>query len=223
MMKRLIPIAAVAVLMLSSCQETPSDTAKDVAKAQEEAGKKVDAARQDADKTVAKASDQVADAKADYAKTDADAHKVLSKVESEAMVKTAQADFDVAVAEAEGRNKVAKEKCDALSRCRQGCLPEHGGGSPYVRQGGRDRKPRRDPGGSGAPRVRPKGICTTIVLFTALVVQAPIPAVPSPVCLVSTLTYRQAPARRRCWASSHSRHNRPRPREAEDRRGRPGA
>jgi len=111
---RLIPIAAVAVLMLSSCQESPSDTSKDVAKAQEEAAQKVDAARKDADKTAAKANEQVADAKAEYAKTDANAQKVLSKAESEAMIKTANADFDVAVAEAEGRNKVAKEKCDAL-------------------------------------------------------------------------------------------------------------
>jgi hypothetical protein len=114
MKKLLIPIAAVAVLMLTSCKENASDTAKDVAKAQEEAAQKVDAARKDADKTAAKANEQVADAKADYAKTEAGAQKVLSKAESEAMIKTAHADFDVAIAEAEGRNKVAKEKCDAL-------------------------------------------------------------------------------------------------------------
>ena len=35
--------------------------------------------------------------------------------ESEAMIKTAKADYDVAKVEAEGRHKIAKEKCDALA------------------------------------------------------------------------------------------------------------
>jgi vacuolar-type H+-ATPase subunit H len=114
-MNRLIPMIAVAALMLAGCKQNAADTAKDVANAQETAGQNTDAARQEASKTVAKANDQVADAKQVYDKTDASAHKKLSAAESDAMVKTAKADFDVATTEAEGRHDVAKEKCDALS------------------------------------------------------------------------------------------------------------
>jgi hypothetical protein len=112
---RLVPLVAVAALMLAACQETPSETAKDVAAARHDAVENVDAARQDKDKVVSKNNDQVADARQAYVKTDEIARQKLTQVESDAMVKTANADFEIASAEATGRNEIAVQRCDALT------------------------------------------------------------------------------------------------------------
>ena len=86
MMMKLLPAAVVALLLLAGCQETPNETAKDVA-----------AARQD------------------YAETDKDALKKLTVAEADAMVKTANADFEIANAQATGRADVAKQACGTLT------------------------------------------------------------------------------------------------------------
>ena len=114
MMKQLIPIVAVAALLLAGCNESPSETSKDVTKATEEASQDVSEARQDAGKTENKSEEKVIDAQQKYARTDANAREKLTDVESEAMAAGAKADFDVAKAEAEGRHNIAVEKCGAL-------------------------------------------------------------------------------------------------------------
>jgi len=114
MMNRLIPIVAVGALLLAGCNESPSETAKDVTQAREKAGQEVSEARQDASKTASKSEDKVMDAQQEYAKTDANAREKLTDVESQAMTAQAKADFDVAKTEAEGRHNIAVEKCGAL-------------------------------------------------------------------------------------------------------------
>lgn len=115
MINRLIPLVAVAALMLTGCKETASDTANDVADARQEARQDNSEARQDANADIAEATDKVNDAQAAYAESTDDTRKKLTLAESEAMIKTAKADYDVAKVEAEGRDKIAMEKCDALS------------------------------------------------------------------------------------------------------------
>lgn len=115
MINRLIPLAAVAALMLTGCKETPSDTASDVADARQEATQDNSEARQDANAEIADANAQVNDAQTAYDEKSDDTRKKLTLAESEAMIKTAKADYDVAKVEAEGRDKIAKAKCDAFS------------------------------------------------------------------------------------------------------------
>lgn len=115
MINRLIPLAAVAVLMLTGCKETASDTANDVADARQEAAQDNSEAQQAANAEIADANADVANAQETYDEKSDDTRKKLTVAESEAMIKTAQADYDVSKVEAEGRDKIAKEKCDALS------------------------------------------------------------------------------------------------------------
>jgi len=114
MMSRLIPIVAVGALLLAACNESPSETSKDVTQAREKASQDVNEARQDASKTESKSEEKVVDAQQAYAKSDATAREKLTAVESEAMAAQAKADFDVAITEAEGRHNIAVEKCGAL-------------------------------------------------------------------------------------------------------------
>ncbi len=114
MMNRLIPIIAVGALLLAGCNESPSETSKDVTKAREKASQDVSEARQDASKTESKSEEKVIDAQQAYAKTDANAREKLTDVESEAMAAQAKSDFEVATAEAKGRHTIAVEKCGAL-------------------------------------------------------------------------------------------------------------
>lgn len=113
MLNRIIPVIALAALLMAGCDKSATDTSEDVAKARENASQDVSKAQQDANKTEKKANEKVAAAQQDYAETDASAHAKLTAVESEAMIKSAHADFDVAMAAAEGRHKIAKEKCGA--------------------------------------------------------------------------------------------------------------
>jgi len=112
---RLIPIAAVAALVLAGCEKSPTEVSKAVDKARDSASVSVDAARKDAGMAEDKADEKVANAQQDYAETDASARKELSVVEAEAMVKKANAEFDVANAEAEGRHGVAIQKCEMFA------------------------------------------------------------------------------------------------------------
>ena len=114
MIKQILPIAIVAALMISGCEKSPSDTATDVAVARKDAIENIDEARSDANKTVIKAQDQVANAQKKYGETDQRALNTLTAAESDAMIKTANALFDVAKAEAKGRYNIEKEKCGAF-------------------------------------------------------------------------------------------------------------
>ena len=113
-LNRMLPIVAVAALMLAGCNKTPSETAKDVTQAREDASQDISEVRQDANKTESKAEEKIIDAQQAYAKTDAAARAKLIEVQSEAMGTTAKADFDVAIAEAKGIEDVAKKKCGVL-------------------------------------------------------------------------------------------------------------
>jgi hypothetical protein len=115
MNNKLLPLAIVAALLLAGCKETASDTASDVADARQEASQDNAEAKQDANETIADANAEVADAQEDYVENSDTTMKKLTIAESEAMVKAANADYDVAKVEAEGRHKIAREKCDALS------------------------------------------------------------------------------------------------------------
>lgn len=106
--------AAMTMLTLSACQETPTETAKDVAAANETAIEQSQAARQEANTEKANAQADVVDAKMQETVVDDKAIKKITQAESEAMVVTANANYDVAMTDAKGRFNVANEKCDAL-------------------------------------------------------------------------------------------------------------
>jgi len=114
MIIKLIPIVAVAALLLTACDESPSKTSKDVTQARAEASQNVSEARQEADKIERTSSDKVVDAQQAYTKTATTARQKLTKVESEALAAGANAEFEVANTEAEGRHNIAVEKCGAL-------------------------------------------------------------------------------------------------------------
>lgn len=114
MMNRLIPIAAIAALLMAGCEKSPTENAREVDEARDSAALNVDEARKDAGKTQDKTQAKVAEAQDDYAKTAASANRQLSVVEAEAMRKNAEAALEVATAEAEGRQSIAREKCGVL-------------------------------------------------------------------------------------------------------------
>jgi outer membrane murein-binding lipoprotein Lpp len=114
MIRQLVPLAAIAVLMLAGCQETPAETAQDVSDARVEAAQNINAAREDANQEIDTAARDVAAAQRDFAKTDERAANALGDAESAALTKTAHANFDVAEAEAEGRNSIAVQKCEGF-------------------------------------------------------------------------------------------------------------
>jgi hypothetical protein len=123
MMKLLIPIAAVAALMLGGCDKPAKESAKDIDKAREGAAVSIQDARQDANKTEDRADRKVADAQQDYAETTEAAQDKLSVVESEAMRKKAEAEYEVASTAATGHHDVAKQKCDVLAgAAKDACL-----------------------------------------------------------------------------------------------------
>ena len=115
MIIRLIPILALAALLLGGCKESASETSKDVSQAREKASKDVSTAQQEANKTEMKAEKKVDEAQQDYAKSQAGAQGKLNKTEAEAMSKMAKADFEVAMAEIKGRHNIATEKCGVLT------------------------------------------------------------------------------------------------------------
>lgn len=96
-------LAAGTVLALVGCNnaKSPASVQNDVAKASDSAAEKD-----------AKAAKKEAD-------TDASAGKDVGSAEQKADSRTASAAADTAVTEAEGENKVALAKCEALSGDRQ--------------------------------------------------------------------------------------------------------
>lgn len=113
---RIIPLAAaIAMLLLAGCQESPKETAKDVAAARTEANQEANDARATADRKTAAADAKVDDARQDYSKSETEANETLGKAQDKAASTIAEADYDRAIVEADGRFKVENEKCDALS------------------------------------------------------------------------------------------------------------
>jgi hypothetical protein len=112
---RLVPIAAVAALLIAGCNETPYETSEDVAQARKDASQDLGEAREEASQTENRVEEKVADARHEYAETDATARAELTEAQSEALSKTAKADFDVAITEAKGIEDVAIEQCGMLS------------------------------------------------------------------------------------------------------------
>lgn len=123
MIKQLLPLAIVAALMISGCDNSPTDNAKNIVDARKTASKDISQTREDATKTMIKAQDQVASAQQKYGETDQRALKTLTAAESDAMTKTANAAFDVAKAGVEGRYNIEKEKCGILDgAAKDACL-----------------------------------------------------------------------------------------------------
>jgi hypothetical protein len=123
MLNRLVPIIILAAFVLAGCQETSSDTSKDVADARKDAQENVQEAREEKDRVVARTSEDVAAARRTYSDSADDARSKLTAVEAEAMIKTAHADYDIASAQANGRAEIEKQKCGALTGVRRdACL-----------------------------------------------------------------------------------------------------
>jgi hypothetical protein len=114
MMTRMIPIAAIAALLMVGCEKSPSGSAAAVDEARSDAAANTSSAREDATAKSVKADTKVATATQDYVETRGEAAAKLSKVESEAMITKAKADLEVATALADGRHSVALEKCEVL-------------------------------------------------------------------------------------------------------------
>jgi major membrane immunogen (membrane-anchored lipoprotein) len=120
---KLVPLVAALALLLGGCQESPSETAKDVAQARTEANKDVREGERDVDRTVVAADAKVNEAQKDYAEKEGEARKDLGEVESDAAAKVAAADYELALTEAEGRAKIETEKCAAFTdAARTACL-----------------------------------------------------------------------------------------------------
>lgn len=114
---RMIPLTlAVSLALVAGCKESSSETSRDVAEARVEAAESNDDAREDAAGDMADASGELAEARQDYREAEGDAHDDLNASESEAMVAAAHARYDVMHTAAQGRHKVAMERCDGMAR-----------------------------------------------------------------------------------------------------------
>lgn len=115
---------ALSLALLSGCQETNTETARDVAGARREAAEADAGARQEASKEMDEANRDVSDAKADYEDAEGEAGDALEEAETEARVAAAQARYDVAHTEALGRHEVARQRCDGQSvgQARDDCM-----------------------------------------------------------------------------------------------------
>jgi hypothetical protein len=116
MMSRSIPAATILTLMLCGCTETPAETKRDVSEAKQTAAESNDEAQTNANKEVLMANEKIVDEQQAQSETSEDSRKKITQFESAAMIAKARADFDVAITQAKGRQRVAKEKCDALDR-----------------------------------------------------------------------------------------------------------
>jgi len=115
MIRHMLPITAIAAMLLAGCDETPAETAQDVSEAREEAAANITATRQDAGEAINEADREVASAQQDLNRSNVNAREELGEAEADAMEKTAHAAFEVAEAEAEGRSNIATERCDAFT------------------------------------------------------------------------------------------------------------
>ncbi|MGH8471368.1 MAG: hypothetical protein ACREVJ_02680 [Gammaproteobacteria bacterium] len=103
--------SSLAITALTACQETPQETAQDVGGAAQEAQEESGEKRQEAVKDIPEEEANVAEEEAQAGES------MESRVEARAEAANVRAEeqYKVAVTEAEGRHKVAKEKCDAIS------------------------------------------------------------------------------------------------------------
>ncbi|MES3008871.1 MAG: hypothetical protein V4751_13980 [Pseudomonadota bacterium] len=115
MLGKIIPITAITILMLTGCNETPSETAEDVAEAREEAVEDIAATREDANQTINNAQRDVAAAQRDVIAGDQNAREELTEAQAEAMRESANANYEVRKAEVEGRKDIEDERCDSLT------------------------------------------------------------------------------------------------------------
>jgi cell division protein FtsL len=84
MLKLLVPVLATSMLLLTGCEKTETQTARDVGQARQDAAENVAEAQRDANQAADSANIRVSDAQADYNRIDAIASKKLSKAESDA-------------------------------------------------------------------------------------------------------------------------------------------
>lgn len=80
MFRKMIPITTIAVLMLTGCGETPSETAQDIT-----------ATREDADQAINNAQGDVVDARQDLVRTDRNAVNEVTEAEAEMTLASAMA------------------------------------------------------------------------------------------------------------------------------------
>ncbi len=120
---------AISLALLAGCQESSSETSRDVAEARVEATEANAEARHDAAEDMSEAGGELSEARQDYREAEGDAHDDLNESESEAMVASAHARYDVMHTEAQGRHKIAIERCDGMSRGqeRDACVTEADG------------------------------------------------------------------------------------------------
>jgi hypothetical protein len=111
---RFLPVVAVCLVLTAGCEKSTSASAKDVAKARENATENSNEARNDADKVAAETNANLATVAQANAKADANARADMSAAESKAQAATAQANFNVAMTDAKGAYDIAKEKCSTL-------------------------------------------------------------------------------------------------------------
>lgn len=107
----MVLFSSLAIIALTACQETPQESAQDVAGAAQEAQEESGEKRQEAVKEISEAEAKVAEEQAQAGES------MESRAEAEADAANVRAGerYKVAVTEAEGRHKIAKEKCDAMS------------------------------------------------------------------------------------------------------------
>ena len=114
---RMIPLTlAISLALLAGCQESSSETSRDVAEARVEAAESNTEAREDAARDMSDAGGELSDARQDYREAEGDAHEELNESEADAMVASAHARYDVMHTAAQGKHKVAMERCDGMSR-----------------------------------------------------------------------------------------------------------
>lgn len=107
----MIFFSSLAITALAACQETPQETTQDVGKAAQEAQEESGEKRQEAVKEI---SEEEADVAEEQAKA-GESMEGSAEAQADAAKVRAEEEYEVAVTEAEGRHKVAKEKCDAMS------------------------------------------------------------------------------------------------------------
>jgi len=115
MIRQLIPVTALAALMLGGCGDTSNDTARDIRETRDDAAQNINAARDNAQDTINRVDRDVNELERDLARTNANAREQLNEAEADARTETAQAVFEVEEAEANGRHNIAMERCDAVT------------------------------------------------------------------------------------------------------------
>ena len=105
-------IAAIAAaLALGACKESATETAEDVAEAQQDARTEVADERAEAVDQIAAADEEVVEERAEEGAGSEEA----MDAEEEAAEERVEAGYETRIAEAKGRLDVDMEKCDALS------------------------------------------------------------------------------------------------------------